>query len=232
MVRGKSVKLTEELRSLLFSRGADLVGIGDMSGVKGCAFRTGISVAVALPADVVRDLQKAPTREYYDLYYSLNDRLDRIVTAGEDFLKSRGHEAYAVTTDRVSIDENFISELPHKTVATRCGLGWIGKNCLLVTPQFGSAVRISSLLTDAPLAYDEPVDRSRCGSCRQCVDDCPAKALHGFLWESGTPREKIVDVKSCYEKQIEIMSASTGIETDLCGKCFAVCSYTRKYLNK
>ena len=87
-MHGKSMKLTEELRSLLFSRGADLVGIGDMSGVKGCSFRTGISVAVALPADVVRDLQKAPTREYYDLYYSLNDRLDLIVTAGEDFLKS------------------------------------------------------------------------------------------------------------------------------------------------
>ena len=40
-------------------------------------------------------------------------------------------------------------------------------------------------------------------------------------------RNEIVDVKSCYEKQLEIMYERTGIRTDLCGKCFAVCRYTR-----
>ena len=43
-------------------------------------------------------------------------------------------------------------------------------------------------------------------------------------------REKIVDIEKCYKKQIEIMSRNTGIETDLCGKCFAVCAYTQRYL--
>lgn len=45
-------------------------------------------------------------------------------------------------------------------------------------------------------------------------------------------REKIVDVNRCYQKQKEIMYASTGIDTDLCGKCFAVCVYTQNYLKK
>ena len=44
-------------------------------------------------------------------------------------------------------------------------------------------------------------------------------------------REKIMDIEKCYKKQVEIMSKNTGIETDLCGKCFAVCTYTQKYLN-
>lgn len=145
-------------------------------------------------------------------------------------MKKRGFDAYAQTTERVEVNQENVSKLPHKTVATRCGLGWIGKNCLLITPQYGSAVRISSLLTNAPLEYDEPINQSRCGMCSQCVRNCPAQALKGSLWTVGMPRENIVDVKKCYEKQVEIMLKNTGIETDLCGKCFAVCPYTKRYL--
>lgn len=160
----------------------------------------------------------------------MNRKLNAIVLAGEKFLKSQGFEAYAQTTDRVKVDRDRISELPHKTVATRAGLGWIGKNCLLVTPQYGSAVRISSLLTDAPLNWDKAVNQSRCGACSLCVKNCPGQALKGTLWDAGIQREKIVDVEKCRKKQVEIMFEKTGIETDLCGKCFAVCAYTRRYL--
>ena len=224
------MELTEEVKKILYCHGADLVGIGDMGDVEHCNFKTGISVAVALPQNVITDLQTAPTKEYYDLYYSLNRKLNDIVMAGEVFLKSQGFEAYAQTTDRVKVGGNKISKLPHKTVATRAGLGWIGKNCLLVTPQYGSAIRISSLLTNAPLECGEPVRQSYCGTCRLCITACPAQALKGTLWTADTQREKIVDIEKCYKKQVEIMSENTGIKTDLCGKCFAVCAYTRKYL--
>ena len=150
--------------------------------------------------------------------------------AGEDFLKKKGFEAYAQTTERVEVTPNKFTRLPHKTVATRGGLGWIGKNCLLVTPQYGSAIRISSLMTNAPLKCDEPMDQSHCGTCNQCVINCPAHALKDNLWTVGMQREKIVNIEKCYRKQVEIMSKSTGIETELCGKCFAVCTYTRRYL--
>ena len=222
--------LTEELKALLLSRGADLVGIGDMRGVENCNFRIGVSVAVALPAHVIRDLQEAPTEEYYHLYHSLNQALNGIVSAGEGFLRDRGFAAWAQTTDRVKVGPDKTTPLPHKTVAARAGLGWIGKNCLLVTPQYGPAVRISSLLTDAPLVCGEPVTRSRCGACGRCVEHCPAQALKGALWEAGMPRDELVDAVKCREKQLEIMAERTGIEADLCGKCFAVCAYTEKYL--
>lgn len=225
-----TMELTEELKKLLYDQGANLVGIGDMSKVEGCGFRTGVAVAVSLPKKVIADLQEAPTKEYYSLYYSLNKKLNEILMAGEGFLREKGFRAYAQTTERVTVNQNRISTIPHKTVATRAGLGWIGKNCLLVTPQYGSAIRISSLLTDAPLEYNEPVDDSHCGKCNLCVKKCPAQALKGSLWEVGMQREKIVDVEKCHKKQIEIMTEKTGIETDLCGKCFAVCAYTQKYL--
>ena len=224
------MELTDEIKKYLYCCGADLIGIGDMSRVENCKFKTGIAIAVALPKNIITDLQEAPTEEYYNLYHSLNQKLNGIVMTGEDFLKKKGFEAYAQTTERVEITQDKFSKLPHKTVATRGGLGWIGKNCLLVTPQYGSAIRISSLLTNAPLKCDEPVSQSLCGACNQCVVNCPAQALMDNLWTVDTQRENIVDIEKCYKKQVEIMSKSTGIETDLCGKCFAVCAYTKRYL--
>lgn len=224
----RDMELTAALRAVLHEAGADLVGVGDMSGIAACPFPRGVAVAVALPEDVVADLRTAPTQEYCRLYHALNEKLDRIVSAGEELLRRRGYRAWAQTTGRVEVSGEHLSPLPHKTVAVRAGLGWIGKSCLLVTPRYGSAVRLSSLLTEAPLVCDEPVLASRCGACRVCVDQCPAHALRGTLWEPGMPREQLVDAQRCYETQLRIMWEQTGIETDLCGKCFAVCPYTRR----
>ena len=220
--------LTNELKELLLRRGAGLVGAADLRGLEGCGYPAGIAVAIPLPPRVIRDLQTAPTAEYHALYHTMNQALNELVLAGEAFLKERGFDAWAQTTGRVKTDASRSTPLPHKTVAVRAGLGWIGKNCLLVTPEYGSAVRLSSLLTNAPLACDAPVTESRCGGCRLCVDACPAQALTGAAWQAGMPRQELVDVEACRAKQLEIMARCTGIQTDLCGKCFAVCAYTQK----
>ena len=227
--------LWKELKSVLEDEGAALAGCGDLAGIMSRQEHTppypvGVGVAVPVPEKIVRQIQDGPTLEYYETYHSLNRKLNEIVLAGEDFLKNRGFRAYAQTTDRVSQDENWITPLPHKTVATRAGLGWIGKSCILVTEAFGSAIRLSSLLTDAPLPCGQPVTSSRCGACRACVDNCPAHALKGTLWSAGMDREALFDKDTCYKKQVEFMRQRTGIEADLCGKCFVVCPYTRRYL--
>lgn len=226
----ESTELTEKLKNSLLGNGARLVGVGDMTGVENCEYSKCVSVAIPLPKHLIRDLQTAPTREYNETYFALNRKLNELVLLGERILSDAGFDAYAQTTDRVVVDESHRSRIPHKTAAIRAGLGWIGKNNLLVTERFGSAVRISSLLTNAPLECDVPVTRSECGGCDLCVRYCPAHALTGKLWSPGMPREDLVDVEACYKKQKEIMYASTGIDTDLCGKCFAVCAYTLRYL--
>ena len=222
--------LKEKLLSLLSEKGAKLIGIADLTGIVGGAMHTGISVAVPVPQKIVRDLETAPTREYYNAYFSLNEKLDAIVSAGAAFLKEKGYQALANTTKVVQTDADWCTPLPHKTVATRAGLGWIGKNCLLVTREYGSAVRLSSLLTDAPLPATPPITESHCGGCRVCVKSCPAKALTGVLWNSSTTREELFHKEDCKKMQMQRMKQSTGIETDLCGLCFAVCPYTQKYL--
>ncbi|MFR8341785.1 MAG: epoxyqueuosine reductase, partial [Dorea sp.] len=93
-------------------------------------------------------------------------------------------------------------------------------------------VRISSLLTDAPLTCDAPVTRSQCGACHACVRYCPAHALKNTLWRPGIPCENIIAISTCHKKCREIMQKSTGIDADLCGKCFAVCTYTKQYLKQ
>ena len=169
--------LKDELFDLLQAKGARLMGVADLKGIAGGELTTGVSVAVPVPKEIVRDLQTAPTLAYYEAYHSLNAQLNQIVSAGAALLQERGFHAVANTTDTVKTDENWRSPLPHKTVAVHAGLGWIGKNCLLITERYGGAVRLSSLLTDAPLPpFDAPVEKSRCGGCRVCVER--GKGLH------------------------------------------------------
>nr|WP_219914594.1 tRNA epoxyqueuosine(34) reductase QueG [Thalassobacillus sp. CUG 92003] len=67
-------------------------------------------------------------------------------------------------------------ELSDRAVAERAGIGFSGKNCAIITPEYGSYVYLGEMVTNIPFAPDEPVDDS-CGDCNICVDACPTGAL-------------------------------------------------------
>ena len=111
---------------------------------------------------VPRVARYARGRDYHQV---TGDRLDRL---GE-FLRANGARLSRTFTDA--------GPVPERELAQRAGLGWIGKNTMLVRPDAGSFFFIGSVFTDLPLRADDPFDLDRCGSCTRCLDACPTDAL-------------------------------------------------------
>lgn len=224
---------TSELSELLYNEGASLVGFGDISALGYEGFVSCVALAVKIPARVVAGISGGPTREYFEQYHALNGKLDALANSAAGYLTRRGCRALAQTTTRVVESAGYRTPVPHKTCATRAGLGWIGKSALLVTGEFGPAVRLSSVLTDARFDHTaEPINASRCGGCTACIDACPGKAIRGSLWDVSSPRESLVDVEACRGAARALAMDRLGEKITLCGKCIEVCPYTRAYLKK
>ena len=224
------MELDERVRAELLRLGADLAGFGDLTVLppeRRYGLPVGVSVAVAYPAWVIRGIAELPTPAYYEHYNAINVRLDDIVTNGAEFIRSLGFRAVAQTRGQVGFGEDSDSTaLPHKTLARRAGLGWIGKCALLVNERYGASIRLSSIITDAPLTVAEPVTRPRCGGCSKCADECPAGAVVGNNWSPGIPRDGLVDPVKCRTAARERAMRGFGVPgVTICGKCIEACPY-------
>ena len=148
----------------------------------------------------------------------------------DDLAKTAADRLRAAGTERSRFREpatGHTTLLPYKTVATRAGLGWIGKNALLVTRERGSAIRLASVLTDAPLSCAEPVNESHCGDCDVCLRNCPGGAILGPNWSVEKSREEYYSVLACRKTCLQ-RTWNTKPGLSLCGLCIVVCPFTKK----
>ena len=228
--------MLDELKTLLQRSGADMVEVADLNEVPPDArygFPFSISIAVALNPQIIAAIKDGPTKQYHAEYERVNKLLNMIGHHAVQFLEEHGHKAEWFPATSYDIDPKTLSTiLPHKTTATRAGLGWIGKCALLVTKTYGSAVRITTVLTDAPLPVSESVDASLCGECTYCVDACPGHALSGTNWRKGLYRDALYDAFACQKTARELTMQRVGIKNTLCGICIAACPWTQKYVEK
>ncbi len=218
----------------LMSSGADMVGIGDLTELPPDTrynMPVGIGIVMKYSKEAIRSIADMPTKLFYEEYLAIKEKMDVLTQLGADILKNNGYEAIAQTNAFVQQnDDDYTTKMPHKTVATRAGLGWIGKSALLVTEKYGSMVRLSSVLTNAPLETAEPINQSQCGSCRACENACPAKAILGKNWSPEIYRDEFYNAKACRTVARQRALKFIGIEITQCGKCMEVCPYTRRYL--
>ena len=185
-----------------------------------------ISLVAAHDPAAMGGVETEPTPAYYADYKRLNALLDEASAALAAALRAAGHAAEAVHATIYEDEYEAVEDwgdagvFAHKTAATRAGLGWIGKTALFVSPELGPWVRLATVLTDADLAPGVPVTEGRCGTCRACVDACPAGAGRDVAWGAGLPRDDLFDEKAC-EVYTERFDDLGGV----CGSCLAVCPY-------
>ncbi|MFC1950967.1 4Fe-4S double cluster binding domain-containing protein [Chloroflexota bacterium] len=225
--------LADELKSILLSSGASLVGYADLSRIDPGLrddLPMGISIGVALNPDIIAGINNGPTMAYIGEYERANGLLDELGHIAVDLLKKQGHSAKWFAATSAGIDSRLSTRLPHKTVATRAGLGWIGKCALLVTKQYGSAIRITSVLTNAVLPTNDPVNKATCGKCTDCVEACPAQAATGENWRSDLHRDSFFDAFACEKTANELAWSKVGIRNTICGRCIVSCPFTQKYI--
>ena len=230
--------LSEGLKDLLASKGAAFIACADLSNLpreSRHGYPYGVSIGVALDPVIVAEITDGPTKAYEAEYNRVNHLLNTLAGAGAEYLRQQGFEALSTVATVGQRDEQyvkyFVTPLPHKTVATRAGVGWIGKCALLVTKTFGSAVRLTTILTNADLSTTAAVDESQCGECHICVDICPAGALSGKTWQAGMAREMFVDVFACC-RTTESWMADRKLGHRICGMCIAACPWTQRYLKR
>lgn len=225
--------LSTELRKCLIEKGASIVGFADLKDIpenQRESYRYGISIAVALDPYIIAGIENGPTKDYYGEYIRVNNLLDDLDEYAAEIIRQHGFRALPKVKRSVKTDEiTLTTRLPHKTVATRSGIGWIGKCALLITKEFGSAVRLSTILTDAQLNVGSPINESRCRKCLICTSFCPSNAVLGVNWKVNMDRSDYFDALKCRDEGRK-RSNKLGVEERVCGKCMFVCPWTQKYL--
>ena len=217
----------EELRAQIeaqaYQHGVDLVGVAPLGEEAGPfhllpeevirRFTSAVCLAARVFPTVLETVTQGPSLIYYHHYRQLNYLLDRAALAVARWIEARGFRALPVAASQVVDWERQLGHVSHKRLAYLAGLGWRGRNNLLVTPKYGAQVRLVSILTDLPLNPGRPLQRD-CSSCRRCLEACPAGAIRD------NPGD--FDLSACLAKLKEF-TRTRGIGQYVCGVCVRAC---------
>ena len=232
--------INKQITELALQNEVTYVGVADLSPAHEAILEQGdpvianyphsISLGIAMPNDIVDQLPNRSSRlvaiNYKQhSYYIINQRLDAMASVIGSFLQRNGYGVMPIPAAVRYDDERLCAAFSHKLGAHLSGLGWIGRSCLLITPEHGPRVRWTSILTNAPIQpTGHPVEQ-KCGNCTECVDICPVKAFNGRAFSENEPRAAHYDAKKCADYFTAMREKN---QVDVCGLCVYICPWGRK----
>jgi epoxyqueuosine reductase QueG len=215
----------ERLKTFALGQGFSLFGVADITGIREelnneenllQTFERGISLGKRLLDPVIEEIKDSPTPLYLHHYRQLNFFLDRAALLLSFHIQELGFNALPAPASQILDWEKQTAHVSHKRIGCLAGLGWIGRNNLLVNPEFGARFRLVTVLTDMPLEADNPLEGG-CGECRKCLKPCPAQAIG--------ERSEDFDHLVCFEKLKEFRNRKI-VSQNICGVCVRACSGT------
>ena len=214
--------LAREIEAV-FERCPDVLhGVADISYSR-FVRRYSVAIVFAVPYGKQLMPQTYSEQDFEDGIQLAKARLEGIVAELETVLGGRG-VAYHVPPVAQENEAELRAPFSFKYAATRAGIGWIGKNDVVITERYGPRVSLSAVLVDAPLACGRPITESRCpDDCVKCVEACPCKALRGVKWDADRQRAEIIDYHRCNRMRSAFIP-KLGRKS-ACGLCLACCPY-------
>lgn len=208
------------------------------------SFPRAVSFAIFYPKEVLQRQLEGPTRNYFNTVATMNRDIDSIGVKATNVLQRAGFRAFPIpaSDNRPSlntkglhqtvaeaedpsalpkIEQEIIGDFSHKIAAAKAGLGWVGKNCCIINLHVGPRMRLGTILTDAPFEPDSEMP-VRCGSCTKCRDVCPAKALHGRIFNCDEDLSERFDAQGCAKF---LRDLGNVFAPNSCGLCLAVCPW-------
>ncbi len=225
--------IEERIKTILSDKDEYIFGFADLRNLLNDKFKGHdfcIVIGKRLKDKIMDSIVDGPNMDYFDHYHETNRKLAEISEKIQSELKAMNISCIPIlpTLKDEELNEHHLKTLTydfsHKMAATRAGLGWIGKTDLFISERFGPRLRLVSILVNHPLDCSKaPVTESRCGSCNICVEECPASAGNGKLWNVNVKREEFFDAFACRKKCRELSRKLLNKEITLCGICMAVC---------
>jgi epoxyqueuosine reductase QueG len=234
------MRLAEDLMAYAISRGADYYGVANLApardfilwqgGERMARYPRAVMMGIVLQDSLVdllpeREDVAAAMLYRHNSYDVVNLALDQIALSVANNIQRAGYAALPVPASKRASDEKIAGVFSHKLAAHLAGLGWIGKSCLLITPDHGPRVRWVTVLTDAPPEPTGNPMAERCGKCTQCTDACPRHAFTGRAFREDEPREMRFDAAAC-DRYFHELEKARGVA--VCGMCLYICPYGRK----
>ncbi len=217
-----SADLVKKLKEFVLEEGAAVCGTTSVKDIKNefdlpkekiKNLNYAISIGFKLSDSVIEQIIDYPTKLYFHHYRMANMFLDQLALRVVAKIELKNFSALSIPASFMVDWKSQSSYLSHKKIANLCGLGWIGRNNLLVSPEFGSYLRFATILTDLKLPHSEPLDFG-CGDCFLCLKKCPAGAI----------KEKPSDFDhiACYNKLDEFKKRNL-VAQHICGICVKSC---------